>query len=48
VTARVEAADEGYRVELRSIGNRLGWSCTCPDGRGGALCGNVVAADREA
>jgi uncharacterized Zn finger protein len=46
VTARVEDAGEGYRVELRSTGDGLAWSCGCPDGRGGAFCRHAVAAAR--
>jgi len=46
VTARVEDADGAHRVELRSTGDQLTWSCTCPDGQAGAFCRHAVAAAR--
>ena len=48
VTARVEDAGGAHRVELRSTGDQLAWSCTCPDGQGGAFCRHAVAAARVA
>jgi uncharacterized Zn finger protein len=44
VTARVEDAGAAHRVELRATGDELTWSCTCPDGQGGAFCRHAVAA----
>jgi uncharacterized Zn finger protein len=46
VTARVDDAEGAYRVELRATGDELTWSCTCPDGQGGAFCRHAVAAAR--
>jgi uncharacterized Zn finger protein len=46
VTARVQDADGAHRVELRSTGDELTWSCTCPDGRAGGFCRHAVAAAR--
>jgi uncharacterized Zn finger protein len=46
VTARVDDGDGGHQVELRSSGDGLQWSCTCPDGQGGAFCRHAVAAAR--
>jgi uncharacterized Zn finger protein len=48
VTARVEDADGAHRVELRSTGDELAWSCTCPDGQRGGFCRHAVAAARVA
>jgi uncharacterized Zn finger protein len=46
VTARVEDTGGVHRVELRSTGDGLEWSCTCPDAQGGAFCRHAVAAAR--
>jgi uncharacterized Zn finger protein len=46
VTARVDDAGGGHRVELRAAGDGLAWSCRCPDGQGGAFCRHAVAAAR--
>jgi uncharacterized Zn finger protein len=46
VTARVEDADGGHQVELRSASSGLAWSCSCPDGQGGAFCRHAVATAR--
>jgi uncharacterized Zn finger protein len=46
VTARVDDIDGGHQVELRSTSDGLTWSCTCPDGQGGAFCKHAVAAAR--
>jgi uncharacterized Zn finger protein len=46
VTARVEDAGAAHQVELRATGDELTWSCTCPDGQGGAFCRHTVAAVR--
>ena len=48
VTARVDDAGGDHRVELRATGDELTWSCTCPDGQGGAFCRHAVAAARVA
>ena len=46
VTARVEDSDGGHQAGLRATGDGLTWSCTCPDGRGGAFCSHAVAVAR--
>jgi uncharacterized Zn finger protein len=46
VTARVEDAGAAHQLGLGSTGDELTWSCTCPDGQGGAFCRHAVAAAR--